>query len=112
MSAIAVFVKYPSTSVERPDEAKQSRLPERRRRRQVVTEGFCIACVAGSGSFCPQDAQFSQERSMGLSHFGHVACIKVPQCGQNGNLAFSTCPQPGQGFGRGSRRMKYKIIPM
>ena len=80
--------------------------------RHVATEEFCVARVASSGSCCPQYAQFAQVGSTGLSHFGHVGCSKVPQCGQNGNFAFSTCPQPGHGFGRGSRRMKYKIIPI
>ena len=81
-------------------------------RRHVATEGFCVARVAGSGSCCPQYAQFAQVGSTGLSHFGHVGCSKVPQRGQNGNFAFSTCPQPGHVIGRGSRRMKYKIIPI
>src|SRR5689334_452728 len=81
-------------------------------RRHVATEGFCVARVAGSGSCCPQYAQFAQVGSTGLSHFGHVGCSKVPQRGQKGNLAFSICPQPGHGFGRRSRRMKYKIIPI
>jgi ABC-type antimicrobial peptide transport system permease subunit len=80
--------------------------------RHVATEGFCVARVAGSGSWCPQYAQFAQVGSTALSHFGHVGCSKVPQRGQNGNFAFSTCPQPGHVFGSGSRRMKYKIIPI
>src|ERR1700722_9070593 len=29
-------------------------------RRHVATEGFCVARVAGSGSCCPQYAQFAQ----------------------------------------------------
>src|ERR1700734_3750856 len=94
-------------------ETSQSRTANRAKaRRHIATEGFCVARVAGSGSCCPQYAQFAQVGSTGLSHFGHVGCSKVPQRGQNGNFAFSTCPQPGQGFGRGSRRMKYKIIPI
>jgi hypothetical protein len=88
------------------------RKPREGARRHVATEGFCVARVAGSGSCCPQCAQLAQVGSMGLSHFEHVGCSKVPQRGQNGNPAFSRCPQLGHGFGRGSRRMKYKIIPI
>jgi hypothetical protein len=88
------------------------RKPREAARRHVATEGFCVARVAGSGSCCPQYAQFARVGSTGLSHFGHVGCSKVPQREQNGNFAFSICPQPGHGFGRGSRRMKYKIIPI
>ena len=81
-------------------ETSQSRIPNREgARRHVATEGFCVARVAGSGSCCPQYAQFAQVGSTGLSHFGHVGCSKVPQRGQNGNPAFSICLQPGHGFG-------------
>ena len=88
------------------------RKPREGARRHVAAEGFCVARVASSGSCCPQCAQFAQVASTGLSHFRHGGCSKVPQRGQNGNFAFSICPQPGHGFGRGSRRMKYKIIPI
>jgi hypothetical protein len=105
MSVNAVFVKYQSTSFERTEEAKpviSDRKSHGVARRQVATEGFCVARVPGPGSCCPQYAQFAQAGSTGLSHFEHVGCNKAPQCGQNGNPTFSICPQPEHGFGRGS----------
>src|SRR5947199_9350793 len=78
----------------------------------VATDGVSVDRNAGSGRCCPQYAQFAQVNSTGLSHLGHVECSKVPQRGQNGNFAFSTCPQPGHGFGSGSRKMKYRITPI
>jgi len=115
MSAIACFSQYQSTNVEQTEEAKQS-ISDRKSRqgalRHDATEGFCVGRVAGSVSCCPQYAQFAQVGSTGLSHFGHAGYSKVPQCGQNGSFAFSTCPQPGHSFGTGSRRRKYKIIPI
>ena len=65
-------------------------------RRHDATEGFCVARVAGSGSCCPQYAQFAHVGATGFSHCGRAGCsAKCRSADRMGILPFQTCPQPG-----------------
>ena len=65
-----------------------------------------------AGNFTPQCAQLVQPCSTAFPHCGQCGRRAAPQCGQNAKLPRETFWQPGHGFGRGSRRMKYAATPM
>lgn len=64
------------------------------------------------GSFEPQFPQFDHVSSTGFPHCGHIGFRDVPQFGQNVYFDRTFDLHEGQVTGGGSRRMKYRIMPI
>ena len=72
--------------------------------------------LAGTGGLtlrkcAPQCAQCDQPGSTQRRHSGHVCARAVPHAGQKGNKEPAAAPHFGQARRRGSRKMKYRMIP-
>ena len=63
-------------------------------------------------SAAPQRAQFRQPVSIGCRHCGQAVRTAAPQPAQKAWPFLAGVPHAGHGTGIGSRRMKYRMIPI
>ena len=66
----------------------------------------------GSGERVPQRGQTRHPASIGCRHCGHAGRTAAPQLEQNAWPFRAGVAQAGHGTGTGSRRMKYRMIPI